>query len=220
MGPSTRILAHWRFVSALTPPSVLEGARGPSGRAHKVRKEWESRSGLGAAASGTGAVLSMRQLGPCLPGVLRSRPRCGSRPRWVARLVRAAPCDSQDGVGPVHCFPGASRGGRAPHGVGSPRSRSDAGRPYAVPGRGDTRRASSAAVGLLKESDRPRVAAMPRIVSVEAADAVQTSRAPSSNSARRVAVHCPAPRMGPEEAVRFLSRPKKDIGEGGRTAIA
>ena len=152
-GSTPKTLARRRVAVALAPPSFSEGARGLPGQAPKVRKSRSHRRPLGAAVSGTGTVLSIRQMGrsslACLAsvwerGLLRSAgcaawPHRGPSMRWARRPCSCLPGRCQGELAPAG-------GGRTPPGV--------AATPGFVPGRGDERRASLGAAGLQKESGR------------------------------------------------------------------
>ena len=171
---------------APAPPSVSEGARGLLGPAPKVRKLRSYRRPLGAAALGTGTVLSIRQMGN-VPW--RAYVRLGEQPPRVSGLRGLALPWPVDPMGAEALFvspralPG--RAGSRRWGSVSPRRRSDAGL------RSRSRRRAPGVIGGGRAPGGVgslRVAAMPSGGSVEAAGAVQQMGAMSSNSALLEAV--------------------------------
>ena len=151
-GSTPKTLACRRSAVALAPPSVSEGARGSLGQAPKVRKLRSHRPPLGAAALGTGTVLSIRQMGN-VPW--RACVRLGEQPPRVSGLRGLALPWPVDPMGAEALFvspralpgrAGSRRWESVPPGV--------AATPGFVPGRGDERRASLGAAGLQKESGR------------------------------------------------------------------
>ena len=93
-GSTPKTLARRRVAVALAPPSFSEGARGLLGQAPKVRKLRSHRRPLGAAALGTGTVLSIRQMGNVPWRAPRPFGRAASSSQRVARLGSAVPVDA------------------------------------------------------------------------------------------------------------------------------
>ena len=122
-GSTPKTLACRRSAVALAPPSVSEGARGLLGQAPKVRKLRSHRRPLGAAALGTGTVLSIRQMGNVPWRALRPFGRAASSSQRVARLGSTVACRSDGCGGLVRVSPGAARvSWLPPVGVGLPQA--------------------------------------------------------------------------------------------------
>ena len=122
-GSTPKTLARRRVAVALAPPSFSEGARGLPGQAPKVRKLRSYRRPLGAAALGTGTVLSIRQMGN-VPW--RACVRLGEQPPRVSGLRGLALPWPVDPMGAAALFvspPGAARvSWLPPVGVGLPQA--------------------------------------------------------------------------------------------------
>ena len=172
---------------------------------------------LGAAASGSGTVLSIRQMGRS------SLVRFASV--WGRGLLRSAGCTAWPVRGlairrarrPCPCLPGRCQGELAPA-IGGRTSPGVAATPGFVPGRGDERRASLGAAGLQKESGR--FASQRR-----RAVARSRRRAPCNNGSYELEFGanggscCPALLNRPRRGCEASSRPEGIFGEG-RTVIA